>query len=193
MIFPTVNSSLLCLLPSVDQGHCKDKCHRYLEWRTGWHIQDGTNLKIGNQWKTIAFLQTSWNLVNNIFVWHGNIDQVSWRLKNKTENPVSASRRQEHWQNWHYDQQSQSYKKKILLNCTMPFWVAKLFMKSLYLSKFWILIFYDQQFKIYRNKVWQHFELCHALLICKITPKCCYALFPLKRITFLREFSFKKK
>ena len=48
-------------------------------------------------------------------------------------------------------------------------------------------------FKSYRNMVWHYFELRHALLIFKITPNSCYALFPLKKIMFLREFSFKKK
>ena len=66
---------------------------------TGWHIQDGTNLKIGNQWKTIAFLQTSWNLVNNIFVWHGNIDQVSWRWKKNRGLLISS----QFWTLSHFD------------------------------------------------------------------------------------------
>ena len=33
-------------------------------------------------------------------------------LENKTEYAVSASRRRAHWQNWHYYQQFQDYKKR---------------------------------------------------------------------------------
>ena len=51
----------------------------------GGRSEVGKGSKLANDKKSTIFLQTLWNLVNVMFSWGGNIDQVSWYSEKNCE------------------------------------------------------------------------------------------------------------